>query len=245
MNYFLDSWRPGFHLSPPDGWMSDPVGLCQMNGIYHIFFLYTPGDPTGRSTKVWGHFQGRSLTEMKYEGIAIAAGEHERDGVYPGSALVDEHGMNLFYSGIIRCAPGECPDDENRISNQLLICSEDGRDFSRKTLLLSNPDYPDNLTLMIRDPNVWKENDQYYMVLAAGMKDSPPDDDAASSSSASNTGEAESCTDGGRRSHRSRPGNGCALVYTSRDRIHWDYLKEYYIPEGFGYQWECPDYAGA
>ena len=161
MNYFLDSWRPGFHLSPPDGWMSDPVGLCQMNGIYHIFFLYTPCDPTGRSTKVWGHFQGRSLTEMKYEGIAIAAGEHERDGVYPGSALVDEHGMNLFYSGIIRCAPGECPDDENRISNQVLICSEDGRDFSRKTLLLSNPDYPDNLTLMIRDPNVWKENDRY------------------------------------------------------------------------------------
>lgn len=242
MNYFLDSWRPGFHLSPPDGWMSDPVGLCQMNGIYHIFFLYTPGDPTGRSTKVWGHFQGRSLTEMKYEGIAIAAGEYERDGVYPGSALVDEHGMNLFYSGIIRCAPGECPDNENRISNQLLICSEDGRDFSRKTLLLSNPDYPDNLTLMIRDPNVWKENDRYYMVLAAGMKDSPLDDAAAVSSCAAKSDGSESCTDEVRKSHRSRSGNGCTLVYTSKDRIHWDYLKEYYIPEGFGYQWECPDY---
>lgn len=28
-----DPWRLKFHLMPPAGWLNDPNGLCQMNGV--------------------------------------------------------------------------------------------------------------------------------------------------------------------------------------------------------------------
>ena len=30
-------WRPEFHVAPPTGWLNDPNGLCQKDGIYHAF----------------------------------------------------------------------------------------------------------------------------------------------------------------------------------------------------------------
>ena len=31
-------YREKLHLMPPVGWLNDPNGLCQLNGIYHAFF---------------------------------------------------------------------------------------------------------------------------------------------------------------------------------------------------------------
>ena len=35
-------FRQKFHLMPPVGWLNDPNGLCQMNGVFHAFFQYSP-----------------------------------------------------------------------------------------------------------------------------------------------------------------------------------------------------------
>ena len=37
-----DENRLHFHLMPPTGWMNDPNGLCEFQGINHIYFQYTP-----------------------------------------------------------------------------------------------------------------------------------------------------------------------------------------------------------
>ena len=37
-----DRNRLRYHLMPPAGWMNDPNGLCQFQGVYHIYFQYTP-----------------------------------------------------------------------------------------------------------------------------------------------------------------------------------------------------------
>lgn len=42
-----DHWRLAFHLMPPTGWLNDPNGLCQKDGIYHVFYQYCPYDPKG------------------------------------------------------------------------------------------------------------------------------------------------------------------------------------------------------
>ena len=42
-----DPWRLRFHLMPPVGWLNDPNGLCQADGIYHVFFQYAPFVPEG------------------------------------------------------------------------------------------------------------------------------------------------------------------------------------------------------
>ena len=36
-----DENRLHFHLMPPTGWMNDPNGLCEFQGINHIYFQYT------------------------------------------------------------------------------------------------------------------------------------------------------------------------------------------------------------
>lgn len=220
MNYLLDSWRPGYHLSPPDGWMSDPVGLCVKDGIYHIFFQYSPEDAAGKKPRVWGHFMGKDLMHMKYAGVAFPAGEYEKSGAYPGSALVEDDMIHLFYTGNIK---EDGPYDhitEGRISNQMRISSRDGVHFKDRRLLLTNKDYPPEVTLKVRDPKVWKEHDTYFMVLAAGSRMNFIDKDPYPPAAA----------------------NGCCLIYSSKDLVHWNYERYFYLPEGFGYQWECPDF---
>ena len=47
-----DPWRLRFHLMPPVGWLNDPNGLVQRNGVYHVFFQYSPFDVNGKD-KFW------------------------------------------------------------------------------------------------------------------------------------------------------------------------------------------------
>ena len=69
-----DQDRLKFHLMPKTGWLNDPNGLCQFNGTYHIYYQYTPFEPTGE-LKTWGHYTtkdfihyedfGQSYSQMK------------------------------------------------------------------------------------------------------------------------------------------------------------------------------------
>ena len=34
---FSDPLRLRYHLQPPMGWLNDPNGLCQKDGVYHIY----------------------------------------------------------------------------------------------------------------------------------------------------------------------------------------------------------------
>ena len=41
-NVKKDKNRLHFHMMPPTGWMNDPNGLCEFQGVNHIYFQYTP-----------------------------------------------------------------------------------------------------------------------------------------------------------------------------------------------------------
>ena len=49
-----DPMRLQYHIQPPMGWLNDPNGLCQKDGIYHIYFQYCPFYPELGSI-FWGH----------------------------------------------------------------------------------------------------------------------------------------------------------------------------------------------
>ena len=86
-------WRQHLHMEPPEGWMNDPNGLCFFDGLYHVYFQYSPGTPEGESTRCWGHYASSDLLSWKYEGIVLKADiPEDRDGVFSGSAVpMEDH----------------------------------------------------------------------------------------------------------------------------------------------------------
>lgn len=160
--YYLD-----FHLMPKVGWLNDPNGLCQYKGTYHVFFQYAPFNEEG-GVKFWGHYTSSDMINWTDEGVALYADQpFDCHGVYSGSAFIEEDKMYLYYTGNVKQVGDFDYIVDGREHNTVLAISEDGKTFNHKQLLMTNADYPKNMTCHIRDPKVWKEGDTYYMVQGA------------------------------------------------------------------------------
>ena len=161
-------FREKLHLMPPAGWLNDPNGLCQFQGIYHAFFQYSPFDAEG-GVKMWGHYTSTNMIDWEYQGTALYPDQpFDCHGVYSGSAFIEDGKMYLYYTGNVKLEDGDYDYIRTgREGNTVLVVTEDGKTFGKKKELMRNSDYPDDLTCHVRDPKVWKENDTYYMVQGA------------------------------------------------------------------------------
>ena len=168
-----DANRLAYHLMPPVGWLNDPNGLCEYNGVYHIFYQYTPGNPTGADHRGWGHYTTKDFIHYnEQDDPFVPDTEADGKGSYSGSAFIEDGKLHFFYTG-----NNKLPGDYDYINNgriHWVIHSEslDGLTFTPKEVLLKNKDYPENLSCHVRDPKILKRNGQYYMVLGARTKDS-------------------------------------------------------------------------
>ncbi|MDY3251348.1 MAG: glycoside hydrolase family 32 protein [Candidatus Choladocola sp.] len=169
-----DPDRLVYHLMPDTGWLNDPNGLCQLNGEYHIYYQYTPFEPTGE-LKLWGHYVTKDF--VHYTDCApVLFPDHDFDahGVYSGSAFVEDGTVHYFYTGNVKYFDRDDYDYimAGRGSNTVHCTSRDGFHFTEKELILTNSDYPDDMSAHIRDPKILKKDGYYYMVLGARDKDS-------------------------------------------------------------------------
>lgn len=160
-------YTPHFHLFPPKGWLNDPNGLCQFNGVHHIFFQYAPESPCG-GNKCWGHYETRDFIHYNFTGVFLKPDSGaDRDGVYSGSTYIEDDIMYLYYTGNVKKEGDYDYIYSGREGNTILVTSKDGRTASTKECILKNVDYPDNLSNHVRDPKVFFENGIYYMLLGA------------------------------------------------------------------------------
>ena len=160
-------WRPKLHVAPFVGWLNDPNGLCQYQGVYHVFYQYSPFDVKG-GLKFWAHCTSRDLLHWNFEGTALTPDQpFDCHGVYSGSALVENGRMTLYYTGNVKQTGDYDYIRTGRESNTVCVASEDGIHFGDKKLLMTNKDYPEDLTCHVRDPKVWKQDGRYYMVQGA------------------------------------------------------------------------------
>lgn len=169
-----DPDRLRFHLMPETGWLNDPNGLCQFQGEYHIYYQFTPFEPTGE-LKLWGHYTTRDFIHYEgWEPVLFPDSDLDAHGVYSGSAFVEDGRIHYFYTGNVKYFDREDYDYimTGRGSNTIHCESEDGFHFSEKELVMSNQDYPADMSCHIRDPKIYKRNGIYYMVLGARDKDS-------------------------------------------------------------------------
>lgn len=165
-----DPWRPGYHLTPMSGTLADPNGLCQTGSTYHIFYITNPlaCRTAGRTPCVWGHYTTEDFVHYRREKTAIYPDDRrDRDGVYSGSALARDGKLYLYYTGNVRHAGDFDYIHAGREQNVLRVESTDGVHFSEKTLLMTNDDFPTDMTNHVRDPQIIVRDGQLYLLLGA------------------------------------------------------------------------------
>ena len=204
------------HVKANRHWMNDPNGFIYYKGKYHLFYQCFPYEARwGRMH--WAHVVSDDLVNWEYQGIAVFPSKtDDRDGCFSGSAVEDEGKLYLYYTGVRYLV--ENPEDinlfldEQFVSAQMLITSEDGYHFDnikdKKTIIpvFNNSEIGD--ARHTRDPKVWKEDDGWYMVLGSTINNK----------------------------------QGKLLFFKSTDKKNWTYMNFVTKDNGFGWMWECPDY---
>ena len=169
------SWRCGFHLMPPVGWLNDPNGFCQFRGVYHVFHQYSPAWPEPGAPRGWGHATSRDLVHWEHHGMVIAPDtDDETHGSYSGCAVVlrgaaadGGDALRLYYTGNVK-EPGDYDYIRSgRRATQLMIETDDGFALGPKRVLMRNGDYPITCSCHVRDPKVWREGGAWWMILGA------------------------------------------------------------------------------
>lgn len=241
------TWAQTYHLMPPVGWLNDPNGLYQKDSVFHAYFQYAPFDVEG-GVKMWGHSTSPDLVSWTYEGCVLFPDEpFDCHGVYSGSALVLDDHVSMFYTGNVKLPDGNGAYDyihTGREGNTVVVDTADGETFGEKRLLLTNADYPSDLSCHVRDPKVWRADapcGTYLMVQGArrrGMAEGAVC--SADSALASPSPRHELFV----RCH----GASCecdageVLVFASDDLTTWRLQNRIQSSERFGFMWECPDY---
>lgn len=161
-----DPLLQSFHIYPQAGWLNDPNGLCYYKGKYHIYYQYSPLDEN-KSDTVWGHVSSSDFINYKREEPFIFSDSKlDEDGAYSGSAFVEDGEIDFFYTGNVKYKGNFDYIREGREHNTVKILS-DGYDFDEKKLILTNDDYPTDMTKHVRDPKIYKKDGIYYMFLGA------------------------------------------------------------------------------
>ena len=163
-----DKDRLNYHIMPTSGWVNDPNGLCQFKGVYHIYYQYSPFDVNGK-LKLWGHITTEDFIKyQEHEPVLYPDFRYDQNGVYSGSAVVRIGKINYFYTGNVKHLDGDYDYIMTGREQNLIACSsDDGFNFSEKELIMTNTDFPSNLSLHVRDPKVYHKNGIDYMVLGA------------------------------------------------------------------------------
>lgn len=164
-----DPLRLKYHLQPPMGWLNDPNGLCQKDGVYHIYHQFVPFYPDLCSV-FWGHATTKDFIHYEYhDPVLYPDSKWDVNGPYSGSTFQKDGIMYVYYTGNVRRTDRSDYDyiTGGREQNTVLVTSKDGFHFTEKQLLMTNADYPSDLSLHVRDPQVFCENGRYYMIQGA------------------------------------------------------------------------------
>lgn len=119
---------------------------CVKSMILIIFTIYTiPLHVQQKKERlvIWGHYSTKDFIHFKVEPIAIKPDQPwDKDGIYSGSSLYENHQLSVFYTGNVRYQGDYDYIHDGRQQNVMMTTSKDGIHFSSKQLLLTNDDFP-------------------------------------------------------------------------------------------------------
>ncbi|MCX8212001.1 MAG: glycoside hydrolase family 32 protein [Lewinella sp.] len=164
-----DYLRPGYHFTPPAGWMNDPNGMVYHAGEWHLFYQYYP-DGNKWGPMHWGHAVSTDL--VSWEHLPIALYPDELGYIFSGSAVIDKENTAGFGKNAMVAIytyhdmVGEKAGREDFQSQAIAYSTDKGRTWTKYA---GNPVIPNRGVRDFRDPKViWDaEHAQWLMVLAA------------------------------------------------------------------------------
>ncbi len=152
-----DPYRPLYHFSPPSHWMNDPNGLCQWQGLYHLFYQFRP---EGEESNVhWGHAVSHDL--IHWHDLPIALYPDQEKDCYSGQTLVESDRVIATYHGT------QAGNAIATASDPLLV---DWQKHPQNPVIPIVPIDERGAPYRIFDPCIWKEDDGYY-ALSGTYKD--------------------------------------------------------------------------
>lgn len=204
------------HFKAQSGWINDPNGLCFFQGKYHIFYQYFPYD-LNWGTMHWGHATTTNFINYEHHPIALFPSVvNDQNGVFSGSALIEDEQMHLFYTGV---KYNNFDRDIHRYGDKLFdscqmhIVSEDGfkfDNFNGKQTIIGKLQRPMGDPIHTRDPKVWKKDSKYYLLLGSNVIVSGVQ-------------------------------QGAFLIYSGDSINNLEQICQY-TKSDLGHMWECPDY---
>ncbi len=163
--------RLQYHFAPTIGWLNDPNGLFEKDGCYHMYYQYSPMDIDG-GCKIWGHTTTRDFIHYDHVDPFLYADHYaDKDGVYSGSAYVQENDIAFYYTGNVKHLDGHYDYiNAGREQNTIRVTSPDGVKASKKEVVLTNEDYPNTMSNHVRDPKIVDLYGKQVMLLGARSK---------------------------------------------------------------------------
>ena len=164
-------WDTRFHMMPPIGWLNDPCGLCDDHGVYRAWFQFAPFDAAG-ALKCWGEYHSEDLVHWHFDGVPLVPDTAwDCHGVYTGSTVVEDDRLAVIYTGNVKVDGQHDFIHTGREANVIRIDRYPDGTWSPKRLLLSWQDYPSFCTRHVRDPKVWRQGHEWFMVTGARRQD--------------------------------------------------------------------------
>ncbi|MGG4132281.1 sucrose-6-phosphate hydrolase [Paenibacillus illinoisensis] len=162
LNFKVNSspWRQTYHVQPVTGLLNDPNGFSFFNEEYHLFYQWHPLGPV-HGLKYWYHTKSKDLVHWQNVGVALRPDCYfDSHGAYSGSAIEHNGCLYLIYTGNTR--------DDNSVRHPfqcLAIMDPSGTLSKWKNPIIAS--VPSGYTEHFRDPKVWKENGQFYIIIGA------------------------------------------------------------------------------
>ena len=220
-----DPLRPQYHLLPAHNWMNDPNGPIFFGGRYHMFHQYNPNAAIWGDMH-WAHATSPDMIHWTHDPIALSptAGGPDQDGVFSGSAVLDNGRPTIIYTGVQpprADAQATLRDGVHTWRETQCLAFATDSELRRWTKLphpvIDSPP-PGMEVTGFRDPCLWREDGRWMLILGSGFR---------------NRG-------------------GAILLYSSPDLRNWTYLHPLVegAPSGkqaanqvdTGDMWECPDF---
>ncbi|WVT77053.1 GH32 C-terminal domain-containing protein (plasmid) [Sinorhizobium chiapasense] len=177
----IDTWlesdpdRPQIHFSPCRHWMNDPVGLCKVGELWHLFYQFHPiGSDWGPMH--WGHATSHDLINWLHMPVFLHPEQNlwrlgATGGAFSGNAFRDRDGSLMFFY-TERLPAYDLFKGYREVQK---IARPDRRIIKAESIVTVLEQRPKGVEHDFRDPKVWWDevSGAYRMVLGASIHGDP------------------------------------------------------------------------